>query len=93
MASLEEASTATRSPVSTEPVSATSLTSLCLERAPPTSSPPPVTTLSAPSGSPASFASSANFSRVRGVNDAGFATTVFPAASAGAMLLAAITSG
>jgi len=50
----------------------------------PTLPPGPVTTLTTPSGRPASWQSSANFSAVSGVCDAGFSTTVLPAASAGA---------
>ena len=50
----------------------------------PTLPPGPVTTLSTPSGSPASWQSSANLSAVSGVCDAGLMTTVLPAASAGA---------
>ena len=90
---LVDASSITCIPVSTDPVRAVSLTAGCLTRAPPTSFPPPVTTLTTPSGTPACLQSSANFSRVRGVKEAGLATTVSPAASAGAMLLAAMTSG
>ena len=55
--------------------------------------PSPVTTLSTPGGSPASCASSANSSAVSGVNSAGLSTTVLPAASAGAIFHASISSG
>ena len=44
-------------------------------------------------GSPASLQSSAKASAVSGVNSAGFSTTVFPAASAGAIFHASISSG
>ena len=50
-------------------------------------------TLRTPAGSPAWPAISANKSAVRGVNSAGFKTTVFPAASAGATFQATISSG
>ncbi len=55
--------------------------------------PGPTTTLTTPSGSPASAASSAKRSAVSGVSSAGFSTTVLPAASAGASFHAAIVSG
>ena len=45
---------------------------------------PPGTTLSTPGGSPASSASSAKRSTPNGAISGGLATTVFPAASAGA---------
>ena len=45
---------------------------------------PPGTTFSAPGGSPASSASSANRTAPNGAISGGFATTVLPAASAGA---------
>ena len=44
-----------------------------------------MTTLKTPSGSPASWQSSANLSAVSGVCDAGLITMVLPAASAGAI--------
>src|SRR5881396_1575293 len=55
--------------------------------------PSPVTTLSTPAGSPASCAISARHSAVSGVNSAGFSTTVFPAASAGAIFHATMSRG
>jgi len=48
---------------------------------------------STPGGSPASCASCASASAVSGVSSAGLATTVQPAASAGAILRAIIASG
>ena len=48
-----------------------------------TTLPGPTTTLTTPSGSPASSASSAKRSAVSGVSSAGLSTTVLPAASAG----------
>ncbi len=55
--------------------------------------PRPVTTLSTPGGSPHSWASSANLSRVSGASLEGFTTTEFPAARAGAMVRLPIHSG
>ena len=55
--------------------------------------PSPVTTFNTPGGSPASWASSAKQSADSGVNSAGFSTTVFPAASAGATFHETIRSG
>ena len=69
------------------------LMSSCLQIAPPTSAPGPVTTLSTPSGRPACSAALAISIAVNGVFDAGFRTTVFPAASAGPIFQAAIRYG
>ena len=55
--------------------------------------PGPATTLSTPSGSPASSAIRSSSSAVSGVSSAGLSTTVLPAASAGATFHEAITSG
>ena len=55
--------------------------------------PGPTTTLTTPSGTPASRAICANRSAVSGVSSAGLSTTVLPAASAGASFQAAIASG
>ena len=55
--------------------------------------PGPATTFSTPSGSPASSAIRSSSSAVSGVSSAGFSTTVFPAASAGATFHEAIASG
>ncbi len=52
----------------------------------PASSPMPCTTLNAPSGKPASWAMSASIEAVSGAHSGGLTTTVFPAASAGAIL-------
>ena len=49
--------------------------------------------LTTPGGSPASTQISAKASAVSGVNSAGFSTTVLPAASAGAIFQASISSG
>ena len=79
-----EASSITRLPISVDPVKASLRTSGCVRIASPTTDPGPVTTLKTSSGMPASSASSANRSAVIGVCSAGFRTTVFPIASAGA---------
>ncbi len=55
--------------------------------------PSPQTMLTTPGGSPASRQISAKASAVKGVNSAGFSTTVLPAASAGAIFQASISSG
>ena len=72
-------------PTSVEPVNETLATPGCLTRPPPTSAPPPGMTLSTPGGRPASVASSANLSAVKGVLEAGFRMTVLPQARAGAI--------
>ena len=59
----------------------------------PASSPIPCTTLNAPSGSPASRVMSASSDAVSGAHSGGLATTVLPAASAGAMRHVASISG
>jgi hypothetical protein len=56
-------------------------------------SPSPVTMLTTPFGSPPRSVISANSSAVSEVNSAGFSTTVLPAASAGAIFQASISSG
>ena len=59
----------------------------------PTIDPLPTTTLNTPSGIPALSANSPNLIAVIGVYSAGFKTTVFPAASAGAKPQPAIGIG
>ncbi len=59
----------------------------------PTSAPPPGTTLNTPGGMPASIASSAMRSAVSEVSIAGFTMTEQPAASAGPIFHASISSG
>ncbi len=80
-------------PTSVEPVNAIFATSGCSTSRCPHVRPGPTTTLTTPSGSPASSASSAKRSAVSGVSSAGFNTTVLPAASAGAIFQQAIASG
>ena len=55
--------------------------------------PGPTTTLTTPSGTPASSAMRSSSSAVSGVSSAGLSTTVLPAASAGPSFQAAIVSG
>ena len=55
--------------------------------------PSPVTMLTTPGGSSASRSTSQNSSAVSGVVSAGLSTTVLPAASAGAIFHASISSG
>ena len=80
-------------PTSVEPVNATLATSGCSTSRCPHVRPGPTTTLTTPSGIPASRAMRSNSSAVSGVSSAGFSTTVLPAASAGASFHDAITSG
>ncbi len=80
-------------PTSVEPVNAILATSGCSTRRCPHTDPGPATTLTTPSGSPASTAIRSSSSAVSGVSSAGFSTTVLPAASAGATFHEAITSG
>ena len=87
------AAAAIRRPTSVEPVNATLATSGCSTRRLPATEPGPATTLSTPSGSPASRAMRSSSSAVSGVSSAGLRTTVLPAASAGATFHDAITSG
>ncbi len=84
----------TSRPARTEPVKATFRTSRCATSAAPASSPVPVTTFSTPAGSPHSSTASRASSRSDAeVNSDGFATTVLPAASAGATARPAWLSG
>src|SRR6185437_6121501 len=76
---------ATKRPTSGEPVNVMRLIPACFARAAPAPAPNPVTILITPAGIPASSASLQKYSVERGVSSAGFTTTVFPAASAGAI--------
>src|SRR6186713_3727633 len=75
---------ATLRPVTVPPVNETAATFGCAVMAEPTLAPVPCTMLSTPSGSPASRAISHSSDAVIGVSSLGFATAVFPQASAGA---------
>ena len=82
----------TAMPVAVDPVKVTLSTPGSAVSAAPVS-PAPVTTLKTPGGNPASSTSLANSSVDDGVCSAGLATTVHPAARAGASLLASRNSG
>ena len=79
-------------PTSVEPVKAILSTPPWAASAAPVA-PSPVTMLTTPAGKPASTQISAKASAVSGVYSAGFSTTVLPAASAGAIFQASISSG
>ena len=79
-------------PTTVDPVKATLSTPAWSTSAAPVV-PSPVSTLSVPSGKPASSASSPRRSAVSGVCSAGFRTIAQPAASAGATFQIAISSG
>jgi len=81
-----------RLPTSVEPVNATLRTAGWPTTSAPVS-PAPVTMLTTPGGSSACWQMSANSIAVSGVVSAGFRTTVLPAASAGAIFQASISSG
>ena len=80
-------------PTSVEPVNATLSTSGCAASAAPAVSPKPVMMLTTPGGNTCLGISSASRNAVSGVCSAAFSTMVQPAASAGAIFHAAISSG
>ena len=79
-------------PTSVEPVNAILATAGCAMRAPPVE-PGPLTTLTTPGGSPASWKISANFRAVIEVFEAGLMTTQLPRHRAGAIFHESISSG
>ena len=79
-------------PTSVEPVNAILSTPGCCTSSAP-ARPSPVTMLTTPGGSSAWRRTSAKSSAVSGVVSAGFSTTVFPAASAGAIFQESMSSG
>ena len=87
------AAAATSRPVATEPVKQIRARSGCAASGAPASTPRPCTTLNTPSGSPAARVMSASRLAVSGAHSGGLATTVFPAASAGAIRQVASISG
>ena len=87
------AAAATRRPVRADPVNATLARSGCATSAVPACPPRPWTTLKTPSGRPASRVMSASRLAVSGAHSGGLATTVFPAASVGAIRQVASMSG
>ena len=74
-----------RWPTAVLPVNEIALTSGAVTMASPTLGPNPWTRLNTPGGHPISAASSASIVALAGVTSEGFATTVLPAASAGAI--------
>ena len=82
-----------RVPMPVDPVNEILLTRGSLTSASPSSPPGPVSTDSTPSGRPASTKHAASASAVSGVVRAGFSTTAFPAASAGATLCSTSSAG
>jgi hypothetical protein len=83
----------TSAPVATEPVNDRWSTPGWAASAAPASSPRPVTTLSAPAGSPASAQIRANASTVRQASSAGFSTHALPIARAAPTLRPTICIG
>jgi hypothetical protein len=80
-------------PTSVEPVKATLSTPSWAASGAPAVSPKPVTTLTTPSGTPASWIRRPSTSAVSGVCSAGFKITQFPVANAGPIFHAAINKG
>ena len=80
-------------PARTDPVSVTMLVRGWVTRAFPTTRPAPVTTLTRPSGRPASWQTRATASAERGVSSLGLSTTALPAISAGPSLRATMAAG
>ncbi len=87
------ATLATCLPTAVDPVNAILSTPGWVSRGSPISEPKPVTTLSTPSGTPASARSPAISSALSEVSSAGLCTTVFPAASAAAIFVVDRISG
>jgi hypothetical protein len=87
------ASLRTIMPVGTLPVTTTPAVAFSRTRTGPILAPLPVMTLKTPLGTPASSMHLASLRRERGVSLAGLATTVLPAARAGAMLRQASWKG
>ena len=80
-------------PIAVDPVNDSFRTTGFAVSSPPISAAGPVMTLKTPLGKPARSASSASASAENGVCDAGFSTTVQPAASAGPAFRVIIASG
>lgn len=90
---LPAARAATRCPVATEPVKATTWTSGCPVRASPTTAPAPVTRFTTPGGKPAASKHLIHSCSISVVEGAGSATTVLPVTSAGASWPDAVPRG
>jgi hypothetical protein len=84
---------ATRLPTPVDPVKLTARTGSAARSALPTVPPAPSTTLNTPAGSPASAAVRARSVAVKDACSAGFSTTVFPNASAGAAFQMGMAAG
>src|SRR5689334_22856213 len=80
-------------PTSVDPVNETTRTSSLIDRASPTSPPPPVTRLTTPLGTPASSRMRTKLSAESGVKVAGLKTTVLPQTSAGMIFQDGIAIG
>src|SRR3954469_2426315 len=87
------ASAATVAPTRPEPVKLTARTASDPTSAGPRAAPSPSNTLKTPPGNPAASAHSASTTAHRDEDSAGFNTTVFPNASAGAVFQSGIASG
>ena len=87
------ARSATIRPTAVEPVNDTTRTSAAVVIALPTSSPPPVTRLTTPGGTPASSRILTKFTADSGVSVAGLNTTVLPQTSAGMIFQDGIAIG
>jgi hypothetical protein len=87
------ASPAILRPTAVLPVNETARTSSCTTSGSPAAGPEPCTMLSTPAGNPISAASSPSIPAVSGVTSEGLATTVLPAASAGATFQVSRYSG
>src|SRR5687767_5104488 len=82
-----------REPISVEPVNEIFRTSGCVTSASPICEPEPGRICNTPAGSPASCAILPSINAVKGESDAGFSTTLFPDARAGATFQQAIGNG
>src|SRR5579859_6815778 len=84
---------ATEAPTAAEPVKLTARTGGASIRAEPTVAPVPGITLKTPAGIPACNAVSASNDAIADESSAGFSTTVFPKASAGAAFQSGMAKG
>src|SRR5262249_45400281 len=80
-------------PTSVDPVNDTTRTASCCDNTLPISSPPPVTRLTTPGGTPASSRIRTKFNADNGVSVAGLNTTVLPQTSAGTIFHDGIAIG
>src|SRR5690349_13850785 len=80
-------------PIAVDPVNVMPCTRGSCVSASPIADPRPVTRLIVPAGAPALTSSSVTYTADHGVSDDGLKTTVFPHASAGAILRTGVTTG